>query len=54
MFVTGDTNMPNSISIDACPYCPSYLFMSEAEKKRHLSVLHHDKKGIKNIFINIV
>ena len=41
---TGDANLPCSISLDRCPFCPSYLFMSEAEKKRHLDILHHDKK----------
>ena len=28
-----------------CPYCPSFLFMSETEKKKHLTIFHHDKKG---------
>ena len=26
-------------------YCPSFVFMSDAEKNRHMSVLYHDKKG---------
>ena len=37
--------MPQGSSVGKCPYCPMYYFMSETDKNRHLTVLHHDKKG---------
>ena len=43
--VTGDIGLPCSINIGSCPYCDNFLFFSEAEKQKHLSVIHHPLKG---------
>ena len=40
---TGDTGLPCTINVDKCPCCPSYIFMSDTEKRKHMSVLHSDK-----------
>lgn len=47
-YLTGDEGIPKPHSIGACPYCPCYHFMSFADKKKHLFVFHHDKKGDNN------
>ena len=39
-----DNGLPNSLALQRCPYCPNFLLMSDAEKKKHLSVFHHTKK----------
>ena len=44
-FNTGDGGLPCSLSIGRCPYCPSMEFLSAAERSRHISVLHAEKKG---------
>ena len=41
---TGDTGLPCTINVGKCPYCPSYIFMSDTEKRRHMSVSHSDKR----------
>jgi len=33
------------MSLGRCTYCPNFEFLSETEKKRHLAIFHHDKKG---------
>jgi len=48
--ITGNAGLPCSIDIGCCPFCDAYVFLSETEKKRHLSVFHQDKKGTHSIW----
>ena len=36
----GDEGSPSTLCIGKCPVCPSYIFMSMAEKTRHMKVFH--------------
>jgi len=42
----GDDGLPVKLSIGPCSYCDSYIFMTPTEKRRHMAIFHHDKKGI--------
>ena len=37
-----------SLAVGYCPYCPLLLFMSNAEKEKHLKIMHHHLKGDNN------
>lgn len=47
--------MPNTLAIGKCPYCDNFIFVSIAEKERHINVLHRDKKGkYTKLYIDII
>lgn len=47
-WTTGDTGLPNIVSVGTCTFCKDLTLMYETEKKRHLSTIHANKKGILN------
>ena len=47
-FLTKNEGLPCNIEVGLCPYCPSYVFLSDADKKRHLKAFHYKKKGDHN------
>ena len=42
-YSTGDDGLPNSLKVGECPFC-SYMFMSAAERDKHMKVLERDCK----------
>ena len=44
-FLTKNEGLPCNIEVGVCPYCPIFLFLSDADKKRHLNAFHFRKKG---------
>ena len=43
---TGNDGLPSATDVQKqnCPMCPSYAFNSETERKRHMSIFHHEYK----------
>ena len=44
-YLTGNQGLPSNLETGTCPYCNNFVFLSFAEKKKHLSVFHADYKG---------
>ena len=42
-YITRDEGLPNSLKVGDCPFCP-FMFMSAAERDKHLKVFHRDCK----------
>ena len=42
-YITRDEGSPNSLRVGDCPFCP-FMFMSAAERDKHLKVFHRDCK----------
>ena len=42
---TSNDGLPCRIDLGKCHYCKDFVFLSDAEKKRHLSLFHKDQKG---------
>ena len=42
-FATGEVGLPNSLKVGTCPFC-SFMFMSAAERDKHMKVMHRDRK----------
>ena len=44
-FLRKNEGLPCNIEVGVCTYCQNFLFLSDADKKRHLNTFHFRKKG---------
>ena len=49
-YINGGSGLPNSLKVGDCATC-NYLFMSVAERDKHLKTVHRDQSGNKRKFV---